>query len=224
MPGAQEIVLIRHGETAWNAERRLQGHLDVPLNAHGSRQAAALAAALQDEAFDAVFCSDLLRARQTAQALAAGHNLPLQIDAGLRERCYGAFEGMLYADIAGRYPAAHAAWQRREVDARFPAGRWAAETLREFSERALAAVMRLASVAPVAGAGQRRIVIVTHGGVLESVYRALRGIGHEPVRDFEIPNTGINRLRRDGAQLRIERWGDVSHLRQLAPALDEIDA
>lgn len=218
---AQEIVLIRHGETAWNAERRLQGHLDIGLNAHGLRQAAALATALQDEVFDAVYCSDLLRARQTAQALAAERSLPLQVDAGLRERCYGAFEGMLYADIAGRYPAAHAAWQARDVDARFPAGQWAAETLHEFSERALAAVMRLASLAQTAG--QQRIVIVTHGGVLESVYRGLRGIGQGPARDFEIPNTGINRLRRDGAQLRIERWADVSHLQRLAPVLDEID-
>lgn len=105
-----EILLIRHGETAWNAERRLQGQLDIPLNPHGLRQAAALAAALRHEAIDAVIASDLQRARQTAQALATARALPLRLDPALRERCYGAFEGLLYADIAAQFPAAHAAW------------------------------------------------------------------------------------------------------------------
>lgn len=217
MPDALEILLIRHGETAWNAERRLQGHLDVPLNQHGRRQAAALAAVLREQPLDAVFASDLQRARQTAEPLAAAHGLPLQVDAGLRERCYGAFEGLLYDDIAGRFPAAHAAWQARDIDARFPPGRYVAETLREFAQRAVHAVQQLAQTP-----GCRRIAIVTHGGVLESVYRALRAVGHLPARDFEIPNAGVNLLVRDGGQLRIERWADVAHLRTLQ-ALDEID-
>lgn len=217
MSGALEILLIRHGETAWNAERRLQGYLDVPLNQHGQRQAEAMAAALADERLDAVFASDLQRARQTAQALANAHGLPVQTEPGLRERCYGAFEGLLYDEIAAHFPAAHAAWQARDIDARFPAGRHAAETLREFSQRALSVVERLAQ-----SPGCRRIAIVTHGGVLESVYRSVRDIGHLPVRDFEIPNAGINRLVRDGASWRIDSWAEVAHLRQLT-ALDEID-
>lgn len=214
-----EILLIRHGETAWNAERRLQGQLDIPLNPHGLRQAAALAAALRHEAIDAVIASDLQRARQTAQALATARALPLRLDPALRERCYGAFEGLLYADIAAQFPAAHAAWQARALDARFPAGRQEGETLREFAQRALAAVTRLAQTP-----GWRRIAIVTHGGVLESVYRAVRAIGHLPARDFDIPNAGINRLACEGGQLRIERWAEVAHLQPLTQAaLDEID-
>ena len=220
--GAREILLIRHGETAWNAERRLQGQLDVPLNPHGRRQAAALAAALRNEPLDALYASDLQRARQTAAAIAAVHKIPLQLDAGLRERCYGGFEGLLYDEIAARFPAAHAAWQARAIDAAFPpatgADARAGETLREFGQRALAAVERLA-----AAATGRRIAIVTHGGVLESVYRAVRAIGHLPPRDFEIPNAGVNRLVRDGDRWRIDSWADVAHLRQLA-VLDEIDA
>jgi len=213
-----EILLIRHGETAWNAERRLQGHLDVPLNEHGRRQAEALAAALGDEPLDAVFASDLQRAVQTAQPLAAAHGQPVQTDASLRERCYGAFEGLLYDEIADHFPAAHAAWQACEPDARFPAGRHAAETLAEFAQRAVAAVTRLAHASDC-----RRIAIVTHGGVLEMVYRALRGLGHAPARDFGIPNAGVNRLRHDGRQLRIERWADVAHLQSLEQAaLDEL--
>lgn len=219
--GTLEILLIRHGETAWNAERRLQGQLDVPLNAHGRRQAAALAEALRAEPLDAVIASDLQRARKTAQALADAAGLPLRLDAGLRERCYGGFESLLYDDIAGRFPAAYAAWQARDIDFRFPAGHGEAETLREFATRAVAAVLRLARDAHQRG--QRRIAIVSHGGVLESVYRDVHALGHLPARDFAIPNAGVNRLRHDGARLQIAHWADVSHLQRLA-ALDEIDA
>ena len=214
-----EILLIRHGETAWNAERRLQGHLDVPLNEHGRRQAEALAAALGGEPLDAVFASDLQRAVQTAQPLAAAHGQPVRTDASLRERCYGAFEGLLYDEIAGHFPVAHAAWQAREPDARFPAGRHVAETLREFVQRALAAVSALAR-----SPGYRRIAVVTHGGVLEALHRSLCDGERSPVRDFEIPNAGINRLRHDGQRLHIERWAEVAHLQRLGQAaLDEID-
>ena len=94
------IVLIRHGETAWNAERRLQGHLDIDLNDEGRRQAQALANALAQERFDVLAASDLARAAQTAKALGDVLNLPLYIDGRLRERCYGGFEGLLYSEIA----------------------------------------------------------------------------------------------------------------------------
>jgi 2,3-bisphosphoglycerate-dependent phosphoglycerate mutase len=229
-----EILLIRHGETAWNAERRLQGQLDIPLNPHGLRQAQALADALRHEALDALFSSDLQRARQTAQAIGDAHGLPLQAQPDLRERCYGGFEGLRYDQIAARFPAEHAAWQAREIDARFPpaqdagasgseapsAASGSGETLREFSQRAVAAVRRLARLG-----GYRKIAIVTHGGVLESVYREVHRLGHLPPRDFEIPNAAINRLLCDGDGWRIERWADVAHLQPLTQAaLDEIDA
>ena len=112
------ILLIRHGETAWNAVRRLQGHIDIPLNAEGERQAAALARALAGEKLDAIVSSDLQRAMQTARAVAAQHNgLALRTDPQLRERAYGVFEGMLYNDIQDEYPADFALWQGRDVDA-----------------------------------------------------------------------------------------------------------
>ncbi len=101
--GATTILLIRHGETAWNAERRLQGHLDIPLNAEGERQAALLGAALAGEAIDHVLSSDLGRARQTAEAIlrARGIAPAVQVDPQLRERCYGGFEGLLYSRDCG---------------------------------------------------------------------------------------------------------------------------
>jgi probable phosphoglycerate mutase len=144
--------------------------------------------------------------------------MTVQIDPALRERCYGGFEGMLYAEIGERFPDAHAAWQARELDARFPPGAHVAETLREFSQRAVAAVARLAAE------NHRRLVLVTHGGVLEAVYRHVKGIGYEQARDFEIRNASINRFAWDGAALRLLQWGDTEHLRdaELA-AIDEID-
>lgn len=214
-----EILLIRHGETAWNASKRLQGHLDIPLNTVGERQAAALGRALANEALDAVLSSDLQRARQTAEAIAAPRGMAVQIHAGLRERCYGAFEGLLHGEIAERYPQAYAAWQARDIDARFPVGERAAETLREFSQRSLKAI------ADAVGTGRyRKVALVTHGGVLECVYRAAQGRGFSHARDFNIFNASINRFEWNGETLRLLQWGDVSHLRDNAMnTLDEID-
>ncbi|HEX2531343.1 MAG TPA: histidine phosphatase family protein [Burkholderiaceae bacterium] len=211
-----EILLIRHGETAWNVEKRLQGHLDIPLNRIGQRQAVALGRALQNEPLDAIIASDLQRAVQTAHAVAAPRGMPVHTDPGLRERCYGAFEGLLYTDIGTRYPEAFAAWRSRDLDIRFPAGAHVAETLREFSERAVAAVTRV-----VDGRNYRKVALVTHGGVLECVYRAAMGIGFTHARDFDILNASINRVLWSGNGLQILQWSDVTHL---APAaLDEID-
>lgn len=212
-----EILLIRHGETAWNARKRLQGHLDIPLNAEGELQAAALGCALMSEPLDAIFSSDLQRARQTATAIAAPRGMTVELDPGLRERCYGAFEGMLYAEIGQRYPEAYAAWQLRDIDARFPKGVHEAETLREFSQRAVSAIIRIAS-----SGKYRRIALVAHGGVLECAYRAAQDVGFEHARDFDIFNASINRFVWDGEKLQLLHWGDVSHL-ETQQSLDEID-
>lgn len=214
-----EILLIRHGETAWNVKKRLQGHLDIPLNAVGERQAEAVGRALLDEPLDAIFASDLQRARQTAQAIAAPRGMQVHIEPGLRERCYGAFEGLLYGEIGQRYPQAYAAWQARDIDARFPEGAHAAETMREFSQRVLHTITRI-----MAEGRYRKVALVTHGGVLECAYRAAQGIGFAHPRDFDILNASVNRLVWNATGLRLLQWGDVSHLAELdALALDEIN-
>lgn len=210
-----EIILIRHGETAWNAERRLQGHLDIALNDEGERQVAALGQALAGERFDAIYSSDLQRARQTAEAVGAVQAMPITIDAGLRERCYGAFEGLLYDDIAHLYPEAHAAWKAGDADARFPQGERVAETLNEFFARANGTLARIINAAPA-----RKIAVVSHGGVLDCVYRAVKGVHIGATREFDVLNASINRLEWDGERLHIRQWADVAHLTM--PALDEL--
>lgn len=209
-----EILLIRHGETAWNAERRLQGQIDIPLNAHGERQAQAVAQALRDLPIDAIYSSDLQRARATAQPLADAHGLPLHLDAGLRERCFGGFEGLLYEQLEARYPEAYAQWRARNPDAPFPPGERRGETLNEFYARSVGAVREIAARNP-----DRRIVVVTHGGVLDCIHRAAHGTALAEARNFDVLNAAINRLRWTGAAFEVVTWAETEHL---AAALDEL--
>jgi probable phosphoglycerate mutase len=213
------IVLIRHGETAWNAERRLQGHIDIALNLQGQRQAAELAAALAGEHFDAIVASDLQRALQTAHAVAStrGQQVKMQvkIDPALRERCYGGFEGLLYAEIEQRFPHEFDRWQARDIDAVMPSGARSAETFRQFYTRSVDAILGWAAAYP----GQS-LALVAHGGVLECAYRAATGLPLETPRTFAVLNASINRFTVDNGKLRLGSWGEVGHL---APrALDEL--
>ena len=202
-----KILLIRHGETAWNAERRLQGHADIGLNDEGQRQAGALGLALAGEPLAAIVASDLLRAGQTALALAGHHDLPVLTDSQLRERCYGGFEGLLYQEIEPRYPAEYARWKARDIDALMPPGARTAESFRQFYARSLAGIVSWAERHP----GQT-IAVVAHGGVLECAYRAALGSALDSPRNFEIKNASINRLLYANGKLSVSHWGDVRHL------------
>lgn len=201
------VVLIRHGETAWNAERRLQGHLDIDLNAEGQRQARALAAALARERFDVLVSSDLARAAQTAKAVAEVLDLPLYIDGRLRERCYGGFEGLLYAEIAERFPVEFAAWQGRDIDGALPPGENCGETFRQFYDRVIPAILGWAADNP-----GKSLALVAHGGVLECAYRAALALPLDTPRDFKVHNASINRFTVQDGKLQLESWGEVAHL------------
>ena len=210
------ILLIRHGETAWNAVRRLQGHIDIPLNAEGERQAGALARALAAESVDVIVSSDLQRARQTAQAVADQYDgAPVQTDANLRERCYGVFEGMLYTEVEQQYPADFALWQARDIDAVMPPGERVAESFRQFYTRAVSAIGEWAERHP-----GKTVAIVAHGGVLECAYREAVGMQLDSPRDFQVKNASINRFTFSDGKLALTSWGEVEHL-SLA-AMDDV--
>ncbi|MNR90438.1 Glucosyl-3-phosphoglycerate phosphatase [compost metagenome] len=211
-----EILLIRHGETEWNVGKRLQGHTDVALNREGMRQAAALGRVLLNEPLDAIYSSDLLRAYDTAQAVALPRGMTVKTELDLRERCFGGFEGLNHPEIEAKFPEDYAAWKRRDIDARYPSGERHAETLREFAARAVDCIARVASTP-----GYRKIAVFTHGGVLDSVYRRVKNMGYEHPRDFEVLNASINRVSWDGQNFQILQWADVSHLAQAS--LDESD-
>lgn len=206
------LIVIRHGETAWNRERRLQGQLDIPLNDTGRAQARALAEVLAGEPIDAVYTSDLSRAAQTAAPLAQALGLSARAEPRLRERCYGDLEGMTYAEVAQHRPEDFARWQARIPDYAPPGG----ESLREFHERAVDVALSLSRRHP-----GERIALVAHGGVLDCLYREATGMTLEAPREHELLNASINRLRCDSVNLTMLQWADVSHLEALT--LDEVD-
>jgi 2,3-bisphosphoglycerate-dependent phosphoglycerate mutase len=210
------IAAIRHGETAWNRETRMQGQLDIALNANGRAQARCLAAALADEAFDAIYSSDLLRAHQTAQALAASCLAPIVTDVGLRERCFGIFESLTYADVQVRWPDQARRWHQRDPDF----GPAHGEVLRDFYERCLRTLTRLAAAHPGCS-----IAIVTHGGVLDCLYRAATRIDLQAPRSWELGNASINRLLYTPQGFTLVGWSDNAHLQgaDQDAALDDAD-
>lgn len=199
-----EIWLIRHGITDWNRQRRFQGHRDIELAPEGREQARRLGERLAGAGLSAVLTSDLSRARQTAQAVAECSGLELRADAGLRERCYGDFEGRTWDEIAEAFPEASAAWRARDPDYVLPGG---GESLREFARRCTAAFERIAR----SHAGQR-VAAVSHGGVLDIAYRLATGLALEAPRRFELPNAGIGRIRLQGDAWSLMGWADVAHL------------
>lgn len=215
-----DILLIRHGETAWNALRKLQGHLDIPLNAEGTRQAKALAAALENEKLDAIISSDLQRAVQTAGEIARLQGLPTRLDASLRERCFGGFEGLLYSELPLRFPQEYATWRERDPDASFPAAAldasYTGESIRQFHQRIMTAISHYARQFQ-----GKKIALVAHGGVLECAYRAAKGLPLHAPRDITIYNASINRFSMEDDAIRLLQWGDIAHL-ELA-VMDEIN-
>jgi probable phosphoglycerate mutase len=217
-----DLILLRHGETDWNRQRRIQGQLDTPLNDEGIRQAAAAAARLATEAARwglaarpggppaRLVSSDLLRCRQTAAPIAAALGLDCGLEARLRERAYGVFEGRTYPEIRGEDASRFDRWQARDPDFQVEG----AESLRGFAQRVESVLADLAE----AHRG-RTLVLVTHGGVLDVTYRMARGLPLEAQRDFDVPNAGLNRLRFSAGRFEILHWGDVTHWRA---ALDEL--
>ena len=210
---ATRVIALRHGETAWNVARRIQGQLDIGLNDTGREQARRLAAALAGEGLDAVYASDLARAHDTGAAVAREAGLPLQTDTGLRERGFGQFEGLTYAEIKARYPDAARQWRQRDPGFGPPGG----ETLAAFYRRAVDAVAALA-----ARHRGEHIAVVAHGGVLDALYRAATRVALDAPRTWQVGNASINRLLATEAGFVLVGWADDAHLDGVA--LDEFGA
>ena len=206
------IILIRHGETAWNSEKRIQGQIDIDLNAVGVEQAEAAACRLATLPFAALYSSDLLRARHTAERIGALLEMAPLLLPEFRERRYGCFEGLTYEDAERDYPADYAAFEARIPDYAFPAG---GESLLQFHARVTAGLGELAR-----RHGGQRIAIVTHGGVLDIVNRFVRGNPLQAARDFLIPNAGLNWVALEDGRWSLTSWGETGHL--AASARDEL--
>lgn len=204
------ICMIRHGETAWNAEGRVQGQTDVPLSAVGEAQARAVRAALAGERFIALYASDLSRVHQTAAPAAALLGLEVRLEPRLRERHYGKFETLTYLEARERLPEDYARFKAKDPDYDFGSG----ESLRIFYARAVSCVAQIAQ----RHAGET-VLVFTHGGVLEMVHRHAHGTGLTAPRDFEIPNAAINWIEVGPDAWRVWAWAQVAHLER---ALDDL--
>jgi probable phosphoglycerate mutase len=205
---ATRLVVLRHGETAWNIGLRVQGHIDEPLNEHGRWQAERLGQALAGEGLAAVYSSDLQRALATAQAVAAAAGLPrVHTDAALRERFFGRFEGLTHPEIEARWPDEARRWRQREAG--FAPG--GGETLEAFFARCVPAVAELAT----RHRGQC-IAVVAHGGVLDCLYRAATGLDLQAPRTWQLGNASVNRLLWHDQGFALVGWNDDAHLREAA--------
>jgi probable phosphoglycerate mutase len=205
-----QLCVVRHGETAWNAEHRVQGQLDIPLNEIGLRQAQAVGLALREERFDALYSSDLVRARQTADPIANLLSMEVLVEKNLRERHYGIFERLTYAEVRKMFPEDYARFEARDPGYAFRTG----ESLRDFSARSIAVISKIVNQHK-----NQNILVFTHGGVLDKLYRHITGLPLSAERNFGIPNAGLNRIEITADGWRIRSWADIAHLER---ALDDL--
>ena len=201
-----ELILIRHGETSWNRERRMQGQLNTPLSDLGLAQAEATGVRLASHAFTALYSSDLKRAHDTASAISRASGKQIVTDIALRERAFGIFEGLTADDISSKYPVENERFVARDPEYVIPGG----ESARGFYERALGCMERIAE--------RHRgecVVVVTHGLVLDTMYRAARNMPIEPKREAPLYNASLNTFRRKADGWIEVMWGDVAHLAEV---------
>ena len=210
------ITAVRHGETAWNVDTRIQGQIDIGLNARGQWQAQQLGAALAEHGLNHIYTSDLARAHHTALAIAKHAGIAPQavaLHAGLRERAFGVFEGRTHAEIEAQWPQDALRWRQRVPD-------WApqgGESPLQLRQRVAQTVAHIAARHP-----GEHIALVAHGGVLDMLYRLATGQEVNAVRTWELGNCAINRLLWTPEGLTLVGWADTGHLE--AAARDETTA
>jgi len=188
---ATRLIAIRHGETAWNTEGRIQGYTDIPLNATGQWQAKQTAEALAHESIAAIYSSDLARAFFTAVEIADISGAPLFNTSELRERHFGLFEGKTFQQIETESPEQALRWRKRDPDFAPEGG---GESLIQLQQRIARTVDNLAA----RHIGEQ-IVLVAHGGVMDILYRLATHADLQAPRTWQLGNAAINRLWWAGA-------------------------
>jgi broad specificity phosphatase PhoE len=202
---AIKILLVRHGETSWNLEGRFQGRSDVPLNEKGKDQANALARALKGESLTAIYCSPLVRAKETACLIRAFHpSVPLYEEEGLMEMDLGEFEGIEGPRWAAQYAEFRAAWKENPGSVRMPGG----ESLHEVQARAVSALERIADAYPP----ETTLLLCSHNFVILTILCHALKIPLDRFRELRQGTAALNVLYKQGERLRAEVVNDRSHL------------
>ena len=190
------ITIIRHGQTAWNAQRRMQGHTDIALCDIGRLQAEKVAARLATAACDVIYTSDLVRAAKTAEVIAARHSAEIVTTPILREFSYGIFEGRI--------------WD--EVQAEMDVYRNNGETFPGAEEREVVRTRLCAFVDEIASRNHKHVFIVSHGGTIAAMICHLLGVSYEHRTNFRVGNTALYRFKREGGEFVMTLENDMYHL------------
>ena len=204
------LLIVRHGETPWNAEGRLQGHADIDLSEKGRQQAREVAKRLADTPIDAAYSSDLARAWHTAQIMLDQRDVPLNSTVGLRERYYGVFEGLTVEERQAQYPDEFAASLVKDLEFAPPGGENARGTLErmtgvigEIKERHL----------------NETVLIVGHGGSLRSAIISLMELPPEATWRFVMANCSLTVIDTYPDNAVLGLYNDTSHLHSSSPLL-----
>ncbi len=197
-----EIILIRHGETEWNSQKRMQGHSNSNLSEVGRGQIQELGELMKNVSFDHIYSSDSLRARQTAEAITQYSGHTLQFDQRIREKNLGVFEGLTSTEAKERHPEIYRLFKTAGANYVIDEG----ESTQQLLERALEFIEEIRLRHP-----QERVVMVTHGGVVRVLMKHALGLSIDSPTRFIIKNTGIFGLIWNENWL-VTQMGGVSHL------------
>ena len=208
------FCLVRHGETDWNVARRLQGHTDIPLNQHGITQAKQMAKALKavDLQFDILYSSDLRRAADTAAAVEEKFGVHAILDQALRERHLGALQGLTTDEASQLKPDLWSSHLSRNLEHTLEGG----ESIKQFAQRIHGALenIRTQHIG-------KTILLVSHGGALDMMYRLASKQSLESEKAVAVPNASVNWISHNGQSWQVDQWADTSHL--IKTALDNLD-
>ncbi|MBU3581985.1 histidine phosphatase family protein [Polynucleobacter sp. AP-Capit-er-40B-B4] len=208
------FCLVRHGETDWNAERRLQGHTDIDLNARGLAQAEQMACAIKkiNLAFDVLYTSDLQRAAKTAKAIEELFGTSAITNTELRERHLGALQGLTTDEAPQLEPELWRSHLSRNITEELRGG----ESIEQFANRIKTALEKIR--AQHLG---KTVLLVSHGGALDMMYRIASNQPLDAEKAVAVPNASLNWISHDGHTWKVDGWADTSHLENLS--LDNLD-
>ncbi|MGQ9650898.1 MAG: histidine phosphatase family protein [Phycisphaerae bacterium] len=198
-----ELIIVRHGETEWNVDGRMQGHADSNLTPRGLRQAEAVARRLVQENIEAIYTSDLGRAIRTAQLLGRAKGLVVIPDTRLRERNMGVFQSLTVEEMRRGFPREYDRFASRQADYVIPGG----ESMQQCHERVIECLQSIADRHP-----GRKVAVVTHGGPLSAAFRHTMQLPVNAPRRWSLFNASMNRFEVQEAKWQLALWGDLSHL------------
>lgn len=210
--GVTKIIAIRHGETIWNVKKIWQGHTDSELTITGIHQAKELSRRLGNEEVDAIYSSDLERAKKTAEIIALRHKKNVYVDQRLRERNLGIFEGLKKEQIINNYPGEFELYKSLTPDFIIPNG----ESIKHKTKRTISCIEEL-----IQKHLNKTFLVITHGGILDTLLRYALNLPLDEPRNFKLLNASINIFLYENENLKLQTWGDISHLKG-ARSLDDL--